>query len=335
MNKTYYLAWWSHPMFMYFLYICLVPTLSNSLVLRTINMAVSHIAKEFHYHVRSISLPCRTHSSLPKIEKVLKRMKTWEASSQSQSEAIKEGLKGLVELYNCVEELVGCSLTQQALLRHEGKHVEKPLDMSVYLLDTCGSARELLSLMKEHVLDLQSALRRKGVDSSVNDQICAYICFRKRARKDITKRLKALKTMENGFKLCSYPLLDLDHHLLMVINVLREISKITISFFKKLLLFMCAQKNIGGWSMLTRIVSSNSVDKENKVINEMGKIDVALCSLNKGCKKIDAKEVQIVKRGLGEVEGSIRELEAGLDCLFRCMIQQRVSLLNLLTSRRF
>ncbi|KAL9328275.1 hypothetical protein ACSQ67_003278 [Phaseolus vulgaris] len=298
-------------------------------------MAVSHIAKEFHYHVRSISLPCRIHSSLPKIEKVLKRMKTWEASSQSQSEAIKEGLKGLAELYNCVEEFVGCPLTQQALLRHEGKHVEKPLDMSVYLLDTCGSARELLTLMKEHVLDLQSALRRKGVDSSVNSQICAYICFRKSARKDITKRLKALKKMENGFKLYTYPLLDLDHHLLMVINVLREISKITISFFKKLLLFMCApvlKKNIGGWSMLSRIVST-SVDKENKVINEMGDIDVALCNIHKRCKKIDAKtEVQIVKRGLGEVEGSIRELEAGLDCLFRCMIQQRVSLLNLLTS---
>lgn len=326
---------------MYFLYIymCLVLSLGNSLVFRAISnigkeMAVSHIAKEFHYHVRSISLPCRIHSSSPKIEKVQKRMKTWEASSQSQSQAIKEGLKGLVELYNCVEELVGCPLTQQALLRHEGKHVEKPLDMSVHLLDTCGSARELLTLMKEHVLDLQSALRRKGVDSSVNGQIRAYICFRKRARKDITKRLKALKTMENGFKSYSYSVLDLDHHLLMLINVLREISKSTITFFKKLLLFMCApvqKKNIGRLSVLTRIVST-SFDKENMDMNEMRDIDVALCSFTKRCKKIDAKtEVQIVKRGLGEVEGSIRELEAGLDCLFRCMVQQRVSLLNLLT----
>ncbi|QCD91180.1 hypothetical protein DEO72_LG4g2144 [Vigna unguiculata] len=304
-------------------------------------MAVSDIAKEFHYHVRSISLPCRIHSSLPKIEKVLKRMKTWEASSQSQSEAMKEGVKGLVELYNCVEELVGCPLTHQALLR---RHVEKPLDMTVHLLDTCGSARELLTLMREHVLDLQSALRRKGVDSSVKNQICAYICFRKRARKDITKRLKALKTMENDFKSYSYCLLDFDHHLpmmvdfdhhlLMVVNVLREISKNTITFFKKLLVFMCApvlKRNIGGWLVLTRIVST-SFDKENMVMNEMRDIDVALCSFAKRCKKTDGKtEVEIVKRGLGEVEGSIRELEAGLDCLFRCMVQQRVSLLNLLT----
>nr|KYP66546.1 hypothetical protein KK1_012842 [Cajanus cajan] len=204
--------------------------------------------------------------------------------------------------------------------------------MSVGLLDTCGSARELLSLMKEHVLELQSALRRKGVDSSVNNQICAYICFRKRARKDITKRLKALKTMENCFKSCSCPLLDIDHHVPMVINVLREISKITILFFKKLLLFMCAPVlSNSGRSLLGRIVSTRD-DKEKRVINEMGDIDIALCSFHRRFKKIDAKsDVQIVKRRLGEVEGSIRELEEGLDCLFRCMIQQRVSLLNLLT----
>ncbi|XP_020216841.1 uncharacterized protein LOC109800471 [Cajanus cajan] len=290
------------------------------------------MAKEFHYHVRSISLPCRLHPSLPKIEKELKRLKTWEASSShSQTEAIKSGLAGLTGLYNCVEELVGCPHTQQALLHHE-KHVEKPLDMSVGLLDTCGSARELLSLMKEHVLELQSALRRKGVDSSVNNQICAYICFRKRARKDITKRLKALKTMENCFKSCSCPLLDIDHHVPMVINVLREISKITILFFKKLLLFMCAPVlSNSGRSLLGRIVSTRD-DKEKRVINEMGDIDIALCSFHRRFKKIDAKsDVQIVKRRLGEVEGSIRELEEGLDCLFRCMIQQRVSLLNLLT----
>lgn len=297
-------------------------------------MVGSNTATEFHYHVRSISLPSRLHPSLPKIEKELKRLKTWEASSHSQTGAINAGLTGLAELYHCVEELVGCSLTQQALLRNEGKHVEKALDMSLSLLDTCGLARELLSSMKEHVLDLQSALRRKGVDSSVNSLICAYICFRKRARKDITKRLKSLKTMESNFKLCSYPLLDLDHHLLMVINVLREISKITISFFRKLLLFLCApvlKKNTSGWSLFTRIVSTRD-ETEKRVINEMEDIDIILCSFHRHFRKIDAmSDVQIVKRRLGELEGTIRELEVGLDGLFRCLIQQRVSLLNLLT----
>ncbi|XP_027362708.1 uncharacterized protein LOC113870313 [Abrus precatorius] len=301
------------------------------------------MAIEVHYHVRSISLPSRLHPSLPKIEKELKRLKTWDASSQSQAStdttsslqtvAIKASLAGLVELYNCVHELIGSPQTQQALRRHEGKHVEKPLDMSIGLLDICGSTRELLLLMKEHVLDLQSTLRRKGLDSSINSQICAYICFRKKARKDISKKLKALKTMEkNNSK--SYPPLDVDHHLLMVINVLSELSTITISFFRKLLLFMCApvfKKNTSGWSLFSKMVSTES-DKETRIINEMGDVHVILCSFHKRFRKNEAKfDVQIVKRRLGELEVNIRELEVGLDYLFRCLIQQRVSLLNLLT----
>ncbi|XP_061346030.1 uncharacterized protein LOC133291737 [Gastrolobium bilobum] len=303
-------------------------------------MFSSYSATEVHYHVRSISLPSRLHPSLHKIEKELKRLKTWDASQVStnslQSESIKTGLTGLAELYNCVQELIGCPITQQALLRQhhqQEKHIEKPLDMSIGLLDVCGSARELLLLMKEHVLDLQSALRRKGVDSSINSHICAYICFRKKARKDISTSLKTLKKMEGTFK--SYPFLDVDHHhLLTVIKVLRELSSITISLFKKLLLFMYApelKKNTRGWSLFSRMVSTES-DREKRFINEMGDIDVALCTFLKRNGKSDAKDdVQIMKMRLGELDGSIRDLEARLECLFRCLLQQRVSLLNLLT----
>ncbi|KAK7309400.1 hypothetical protein RJT34_06092 [Clitoria ternatea] len=297
-------------------------------------MSTSHIPTDFHYHVRSISLPSRLHPSLPRIEKELKRMKTWDdaskdATSSMQTEAIKAGLTGLTELYCYVQELIGSPHTQKALLHHEGKHVEKPLDMSVSLLDICGSTRELLLLMKEHVLHLQSAMRRKGLDSSVNDQICAYICFKKRAKKDISKRLKALKTIESSFK--PYPLLDIDHHLVMMTNVLRELSKVTISFFRQLVHFICApvvlKKHTRGWTLFSKIVSTRC-DIEKRSID----YGVALCYFHKRFRKIDVKsDVQIVKRRLGEVEWSIGELEAGLDCLFRCLIQQRVSLLNLLT----
>lgn len=269
---------------------------------------------EAHCHVRSISLPSRLHPSFYKMEKQLKRLKTWDSSDSASSLQI----EAITELYNCMQELIGCPLTHQAL-QHQHHHLEKPLDMSVTLLDVCGSAREMLFLMKEHMLDLQSSLRRKGVvDSSVNSHIGAYTCFRKKARKDISKVLKALKTMESKnsiIKSHSHPLLDVvDHHLQMVIKILRELSGITISFFRKVLDFMCEpvfKKNISrGWSSLFSGVVSTGSDR---------KIDDA---------KVD---VQLVKVRLGELDGSIRELEGGLDCLFRCLIQQRVSLLNLIT----
>ncbi|KAI4314631.1 hypothetical protein L6164_027519 [Bauhinia variegata] len=284
------------------------------------------------YHVRSISLPSRLHPTSLNVVTELNKLKTWEGSdsdtaSSVQAEMIKSGLAGLAELYNCVQELIHCPQTQQALLRgshNQGKYVENLLDMSVGLLDVCGSARELLLLMKEHIQDLQSALRRKGLDSSIKDHIHAYVCFRKKAKREISNGLKSLKTMENSYK--SFPLLDLDYHLLMVVNLLRELCTITISFFRKLLFFMhvtLLKKHTRRWSLFS------GSDRGTRIV---GGIDIALCFFHGRVRKTNAKaDIQIVKRRLEEIEGSIKELEAGVDCIFKCLIQHRVSLLNLFT----
>jgi len=139
---------------------------------------------------------------------------------------------GLAELYNCVEELIHSPLTQQALLRYEdGKLVEKVLDGSVTLLDTCGNARDIIFTMKEHVQSLQTTLRRKRVDSELTVIFMLYMCFRKKVKKDIAQCFKALKQMEIKVDFSSPLLSASDHHLSMVASVLREASAITISIF--------------------------------------------------------------------------------------------------------
>lgn len=288
---------------------------------------------EVHCHVRSISLPSRLHPTSQKIETQLERLKeTWD-SSISSSSSIKAGLRGLTDLYICVHQFLQTPLTQKLLHNHqEGKHLENALDMSMGLLDVCGSARELMLLMKEHVQDLQSVLRRKGLDhSSIKNQINAYICFRKKARKDISKSLRSLKTMEKrSFFSKSYPPLNI------VIKVLKELSAITISFFRKLLLFMCEpevlkKNNTQGWSVISKMVF-NGYSREKRIISEVDDIDIALCSFLRRIRKSDEKaDVYVIKRRLYQLDGNFRELEAELDCLFRSLIQHRVSLLNLLT----
>ncbi len=92
----------------------------------------------------------------------LNKLKTWELSSLSSTtplgaETIQMGLVRLAELYICVVELIHSPLTQQALHNHHGKLAEEALDLSVELLDACGTARDLFLIMKEHVQELQSA----------------------------------------------------------------------------------------------------------------------------------------------------------------------------------
>ncbi|XP_059670783.1 uncharacterized protein LOC132316296 [Cornus florida] len=304
-------------------------------------MADSSANLVLQYHVRSISLPSRLPPHSIKIEAELNKLKSWETSLVSttnsvSAETIKIGLLGLAELYNCVEELIHSPLTQQAiLLPQNGGLVEEALEGSVGLLDSCGSARDLFGMMKECVRDLQSALRRKGGDSSIESNIGAYMCFRKKMKKDVTKCLRALKRKES--KTGSSTLLDIEHYPMMVMRVLREVTSITISVFRSLLLFLSASSSntkSGGWSLISKLMLTRSEASERgqKTFNEVGSVDFALQSLHGSIQRNDAKvDLQMAQRRLQTLDASIGSLEAGLDCVFRRLIQNRVSLLNILT----
>ncbi|XP_075655287.1 uncharacterized protein LOC142625535 [Castanea sativa] len=244
------------------------------------------------------------------------------------------GLVRLTELYNCVEELIHTPLTEQALHNHRGKLVEETLDLSLGLLDACGTARDLFLIMKEHVQELQSALRRRGGESSIESNINAYICFRKKVKKDVVKSLGALKRLESHMG--SFTQLDGDSYLHVVIKVLRELSTITICFFRSLMLFLSkpAMKTSRGWLLMKKLVSTGSIKSETsrKVFNEVGSVDHALYYLHGQVPKNGTKvHVQLTQKRLGTLNDGIKSLEPGLDGLFRCLIQHRVSLLNILT----
>ncbi|XP_062077500.1 uncharacterized protein LOC133782268 [Humulus lupulus] len=293
-----------------------------------------------HQPSRSISLPSRLHPKSQKIEAQLNKLKTeWDLSFSSRetpigSDTIQSGLTALTELYASTKELIHSPLTQQALLQnHSRKTMEETLDTSIGLLDACGAARELLLGMKENVQSLQSALRRKVVgDSSIESNVQSYISFRKNARKEVAKSLKALKTMQKNNLFVH----DQDHYhhlqpLQMVTKVLSELSTIAISIFGAIFVFLSMPKVANGWSLISKLVPISS-EKGQKIFNEVGSVDISLFSLQSQLRKNETKiDVEIVRRRLESVDVCIDGLESRLDCLFRCLIQHRVSLLNLLT----
>lgn len=294
-----------------------------------------------HPPVRSISLPTREHPFSIRVEALLNHLKSCQFSLVSglvrfPAETIQTGLVGLAELYTCMEEFI----TQQALLPngHGKKVVEEALDGSISLLDTCNIAREILLTMNEHVQTLQSALRRKGRDSSIETGIHAYISYRKKAKKEIIKCLAALKRMDRSDCINSSPHLDLDHQPSMVANILRETSTITISVFRATLEFLsvpATKTKAGGWSLISKLMpirSSSSSEKEHKIGNLVGSVDFALYSLVGNLQSSDTKaEVESAQRMLETFSLKSEGIVGGLDCMFRCLVQRRVSLLNILT----
>ncbi|GFY87813.1 hypothetical protein Acr_05g0014520 [Actinidia rufa] len=261
-------------------------------------MEISSSSTGLQYPIRSISLPSRLNPQSIKVEAELNKLKAWETSLVSTiplcAETVRTGLVGLAELYICVEDLILSPITQQALLQHQnGLIVEEALEGSIGLLDSCSEARDLLSMMKEHVQDLESVLRRKGGDLSVGSNINAYMCCRKKVKKEIGKGLRQLKKSEN--RIMSNPL-------------------------------------PGGWSLISKLVLTRQVASERdvEIFNEVGSVDIILKSLHGGIRSNDAKiDVQRTMQRLQALDATIKGLEGGLDCLFRRLIRNRVSLLNI------
>ncbi|KVI02992.1 uncharacterized protein LOC112512950 [Cynara cardunculus var. scolymus] len=283
-------------------------------------------------HFRSVSLPSRlTNPSCTKIETKINELKAL-GNLVVSGETIQSGLVGLAELYVCVEELVLSPKTQPAFLCHQnGTLVEDALEGSIGLLDLCSTIKDLLMLMRENVQILQSALRRKGGNPTVATHIATYLSFRKKTKKNVTKSLGTLKHLEK--KMGSFLVRDVDCHVPMASKVLGDVYALTISQFKSLLVFVSTKtKPTNGVQLISKLVSKSTSEhaKRKTFINDMETIDLALTSLQKSSCNSDTKnvDVQMTLKRLQILDASLEGFEAGLDCVFRRLIQTRASLLN-------
>lgn len=288
------------------------------------------------YHVRSISLPSRSHPSTLKLEEELNKLKTWESTSTSVS--ICKGLTGLDELYKCMDGHLNMTSIQQVISQHQHeKCVEELLDGSVRLLDICGITRDTMLQIKEHVRALQSALRRRKGDSSIESNINNYTCFKKKLKKDVKNLITALKQMENKWGAIS-PVLAQDHHLSAVIRVLREVCVMNVSVFQSLLLFLTvplSKPKATRWSLVSKLLHKGVIACEEKQenVNEMEVADAALSTLcrNASSEGVDAKKIQSANKKLEDLEIGIEDMENGLECVFRSLIKTRASFLNIIS----
>ncbi|CAN4083530.1 unnamed protein product [Withania somnifera] len=271
---------------------------------------------------RSISLPSRSHPATQKIEEEINKLKTWEFSSSPTAENVYSGLVSLVEVHKCMGDLLNLPLTLQSLSQCQNKKwVDEILDNSLRFLDMRGTTRELVSQFKENVKDVQSLIRRRKGDLSINN----YSTFRKMMKKEAKSLITALKRMDHEEVVA---VMEVDHLVSAVIRVLREVTIVGISVFQMVLVFLSApnSKPISKWSLVSRLV--NKGDQHN--VNGIESVDVAFSSLSK-CGPNEVEKIQFVQRKLEIVEAHFECIENGLDNIFRCLIRSRSTLLNVVS----
>ncbi|XP_062019009.1 uncharacterized protein LOC133735629 [Rosa rugosa] len=300
--------------------------------------AASPLNPKANYHIRSISLPSKPHPLFQQCEDYLLRIIASSDANSSSSSAISNKLSCLLDLHNCVNELFQLPLTQEAFVRERNeKWVDELLDRSLRLLDVCTAAKDALIHTKECAREIQSTMRRRrGGQSGFTNEVKKYFASRKVVKKAICKALVTLKSCE---KKSSFSSTNKDNVAVALVSVLREVEAVSLTVFESLLSFISgskAQSKMRGWSFVSKIMLNKKVacDEEKSEVNEFADVDAALsCLVGQETSKSDNISCnEDVQSDLQQLESCSQDLEEGLDCLFRRLIKNRVSLLNTLSN---
>lgn len=224
--------------------------------------------------------------------------------------------EALKELHNTANNLLHSPVMKQAIVSHrQEKHVYEVSEASLCMLDACGTTKDVLLLVKDHLQELQSTFRRIsiGETAATESKLSGFSIHRKKLRKELLNCSRTLKGMKNN-DIMNCDLYSIDHNLGVVVNVLREVRATNISIVESLMSLM---------SMPSPVCKSNRGSFRSKFMR------VNSLSLWKNC---DMKTFQTGNRILESVETAIEDLEVELDSIFRRLIRTRVSLLNIFTT---
>ncbi|XP_019709642.1 uncharacterized protein [Elaeis guineensis] len=294
------------------------------------------VVQEQQCQVRCNSMPSVSHPIVCRVEEELHKLKACVASSSLSVEMMCHGLRELGDLYSCINELLRLPSNQQVLSHlPQEKWLEEELDGSIRLLDLCGAVRDGLATKKEHLQDLQSALRRRCAEA-VKEKTYTYISSGEKANKDIKNCLRSLKKMDS--KSGSSMTINKDCDLPLVVRVLMKAREITISLIQSITFYLSVSRpkaKTSRWSSVSKAFHKKKVACEGER-DDTSDFSRMLFSLYASygcisCKDVDKEKAVRAQNQLQTLNVNFDCLENGLDCLFRQLIQSRVSLLNILS----
>ncbi|MCD7462919.1 hypothetical protein HAX54_049631 [Datura stramonium] len=183
--------------------------------------------------------------------------------------------------------------------------------------------------MKESVQLLESSLRRgRGGESKLSTQVDAYMASNKKLNKVICKCLRDLKQKENN-----QTIIIEDSDFASFINLIKGVEDVSFAVLESTLSSNISQpkmrSNASGWSLVTKMLKPKRVSCEGIDISEVEKIHMVLLLLRN--EKIDQSQMLSALKKLQAFESRIQELEDGLGVIFRVLLKNQVSLLNILS----
>jgi Arabidopsis protein of unknown function len=269
---------------------------------RSISLSLSPNHKKSSYHVRSVSLPCRSHPFISNLEEQIQAVRSWATNPEATSAWIEAGLMQIELLYTALEDFLQRSETKETLSRSVS--VDQLLDDFLQLVDFYGLFLSNLEELKQCNSEVQSALRRQDIV-----QMGASLRSQRHIEKQMAQLVSGLRGMTKSKQLS----LSSDAKEIETTGIM--IEAISATAFASMTIFKGA----------ATLSSAGSSTKMISVMKSM-KTFTTTSFLERRSTDVEA---------LGKLEGleeSIMNIKFSSEHVYRSLINSRMSLLNITTS---
>lgn len=289
------------------------------------------------HHIRSISLPCRSHPLISQIKDEINGLRSWTNSTKSNpltSKNLSSGLTLLKQTHETFQDILQLPQTQESL-RYHPAWVEKLLEYSLRFVDAYGMFQTSILSLKEEHSSVQIAIRKRD-----ESKLVIYMKSKKKLSKEIEKLVSGVRCVDFGVAhqqlnvpvCCSS---SSSTSLLSVADsvelggVIEDVMRLTVSV--SVAVFNSVAMSFGSrrfsW---VKMVRKGGSYKECEGIEEIQKQLKEVENIVNLKKKGDEEVTSVLKR-MRDLEECIGGVESVSEKVFRALINSRVLLLNTLT----
>ncbi|XP_058782921.1 uncharacterized protein LOC131657553 [Vicia villosa] len=284
------------------------------------------------HHIRSISLPCRSHPLISQIKDEINGLRSWtNSTTKLTSKSLSNGLTLLKQTHETFQDILQLPQTQDSLRFHP-VWVEKLLEYSLSFVDAYGMFQTAMLSLKEEHSSVQIAIRKRD-----ESKLVLYLKSKKKLSKEIEKLVSGIRCVNFGVKQqqLNVPVCSSSTALLSIADsvelggVIEDVMSLTVSV--SVAVFNSVAMSFGSrrfsWVKMVRKGGSykecEGIEEIEKQLNEVENIG--------NLKKKGDEEVRMVLKRMRDLEECICGVESVSDKVLRALINSRVLLLNTLT----
>ncbi|XP_051139591.1 uncharacterized protein LOC127257250 [Andrographis paniculata] len=270
-------------------------------------------------HVRSASLPCRTHPIIAQLRDEIAELSSWSAAVSDGGRTaawICDGMRRLKTVHESLDDLLHLPQTRESLRGGDcSRLIENLLEDFLRFVDVYGTFQTLFIKLKEEFSAAQIAVRRK--DNSI---AVAHSKNLTKISKEIGKLSSNLLSIGKLTVASAGASFDDEVELIEVVN---DVLKVTVSVSGAL---FNGLSNSPAFRRPSPIgLSFTKTVKIEAGIREFQQINL------ENLRKKTEEEIKITSKQMHRTEDHMVEIEGCAERAYRSLINARVSLLNVLT----